>query len=126
MTPDNAAIIDKVAAAADERREEILARRTAAEAALARLSALEGEDRIAPQLVAALRKRYAHELAVLSGDSKIPETRDHIEQHRWLEREVLAAERSALVRLRDDGAISDDVLRRVERELDLEEARLPV
>jgi hypothetical protein len=29
-----------------------------------------------------------------------------------------------LVRLRDDGAISDDVLRRIQQELDYEESRL--
>ena len=37
---------------------------------------------------------------------------------------VIAAQRHALVGLRNDGEISDDVMRRVERELDLEESRL--
>jgi hypothetical protein len=34
------------------------------------------------------------------------------------------AEREALLRLRADGAIDDDVLRALERELDLEERRI--
>ncbi len=37
---------------------------------------------------------------------------------------VIEAQRDALVRLRNEGAISDHVRRRVERELDLEESRL--
>jgi hypothetical protein len=37
---------------------------------------------------------------------------------------LLAAEREALLKLRGEGRISDEVRRRVERDLDLEEARL--
>ena len=37
---------------------------------------------------------------------------------------VLEAERSALLRLRDRGAINDEVRRRIERELDLQDAWL--
>jgi hypothetical protein len=40
--------------------------------------------------------------------------------------ELYAAQRSALLALRDDRAISSDVLRRIEREIDLEERRLEV
>jgi CPA1 family monovalent cation:H+ antiporter len=36
------------------------------------------------------------------------------------------AERRAIIRLRDQGRISDDVLRTMERELDLEESRYQV
>ena len=45
-------------------------------------------------------------------------------RHRRLMREVVDAERSALIDLRDQDIISDDVMRRVARELDLEEVRL--
>jgi monovalent cation/hydrogen antiporter len=44
--------------------------------------------------------------------------------YRRLRLETLAAERAVYVRARDDGAIADEVLRRVLRELDLEQARL--
>ena len=39
---------------------------------------------------------------------------------------VLAAQREALVRLRNDGQISNEVMNRVVRELDLEESRLEI
>ena len=38
--------------------------------------------------------------------------------------EVIAAQREAIERLRREGHISDEVMRRVEYELDLEELRL--
>jgi len=38
--------------------------------------------------------------------------------------EVIDAERDAIIQLRDRGAINDVVLRRLERDLDLEELRL--
>ena len=41
-----------------------------------------------------------------------------------LSRELLLAQRNALVRLRDEGTISDEALHRIERDLDLEETRL--
>jgi CPA1 family monovalent cation:H+ antiporter len=41
-----------------------------------------------------------------------------------LSRELLLAQRSALVRLRNGGDISDEALHRIERGLDLEETRL--
>jgi hypothetical protein len=40
--------------------------------------------------------------------------------------EIYAAQRHALVGLRNTRQISSDVMRRVERELDLEESRLEV
>jgi len=41
-------------------------------------------------------------------------------------RELLGAERAELLRLRSEGRISDEVRRRVERDLDLEDARLEI
>ena len=46
----------------------------------------------------------------------------HVQQR--LRREVLRAERAAVIGLRDQGRIDDETLRLVERELDLEEQRL--
>ena len=40
--------------------------------------------------------------------------------------EIYAAQREALLQLRNSGEISSEVMRRVERELDLEESRLEV
>jgi len=39
---------------------------------------------------------------------------------------VIEAQRVALVQLRNEGAISFDVMRRIERDLDLEESRLEI
>ncbi len=39
-------------------------------------------------------------------------------------REVIGAERGALRRLRDEGRITDEVRRRIEFDLDLDETRL--
>ncbi|CAI4029628.1 hypothetical protein DNFV4_00046 [Nitrospira tepida] len=41
-----------------------------------------------------------------------------------LRQETLTAERLALIRLRDEGTISDEVLHRLEQELDIEALRL--
>jgi monovalent cation/hydrogen antiporter len=51
------------------------------------------------------------------------EDRELIE-HREIRRTVIDAEREALLRLRAEGAIDDDVLRTLERELDLDERRM--
>ena len=58
-------------------------------------------------------------------------SRDHGEDHRdrvalltRLQLQLIAAERATIVRLRNAGTIGDDVLLRVQRDLDLEEVRL--
>ena len=45
-------------------------------------------------------------------------------EHRQIRGAVIEAEREALLELRERGAVSDDVFRRVERDLDLEELRM--
>jgi monovalent cation/hydrogen antiporter len=45
-------------------------------------------------------------------------------EHREIRRTVIDSEREALMRLRADGEIDDEVLRNLERELDLEERRM--
>jgi hypothetical protein len=64
------------------------------------------------------RRRFA---ARMDGDSSIDERSE-----RWQRfmHEVIAAERDALVTMRNAGEITDEVRRTVERDLDLEEARL--
>ena len=51
------------------------------------------------------------------------EDRELIE-HREIRRTIIDSEREALLRLRTEGAIDDDVMRSLERELDLEEQRM--
>jgi monovalent cation/hydrogen antiporter len=49
---------------------------------------------------------------------------DRAEAWRRLMRELYRAQRDALLELRNSGAISDDIRRRVERDIDLEETRI--
>jgi CPA1 family monovalent cation:H+ antiporter len=39
---------------------------------------------------------------------------------------VIEAERAEIIRQRNRGAITDDIMRRLERDLDLEDARLEI
>jgi CPA1 family monovalent cation:H+ antiporter len=52
--------------------------------------------------------------------SAVPAVREEGE----IERQLIEAERKHIERLRQDGALSDEARRRIERELDLEEARI--
>jgi CPA1 family monovalent cation:H+ antiporter len=55
-----------------------------------------------------------------SGD----EDREHVEAFQTMREELLRSERGALHELHARGEISEDALRTVERDLDLQEARL--
>src|SRR5262249_8840061 len=107
--------------------EEATARVRAAEAALARLDELVGEDWVRDDTAERLRGLYNFRIARFSarmdpdGDGKI-EKRSM--KYQMLRRELLEAERHAVVELRNTGEISDAVMRRVENDLDLEVARL--
>jgi Na+/H+ antiporter len=110
-----------------EDREDAKARVHAAEAALARLEELLGEDWVrddtAERVRGAYRFRTSRFQARLDdGDDGAIESRS--QDYQRLRRELLAAERRALVDLRRSGAISNDVWLRVGRDLDLEDERL--
>jgi CPA1 family monovalent cation:H+ antiporter len=104
-------------------REEAKARLKAARAAMVRLDQLSLEDWVDPAEVTTFRARYQeqadHYRAHFEGSDLEPEE-VRIEASRRLRRELLEAEAGAIIRLRDDGYIADDVLRRVQRGLDLE------
>jgi monovalent cation/hydrogen antiporter len=108
-------------------REELEARRHAADAALARLEELAGEEWVYDDTLVRVRGLFDYRRrrfgARLDGDDG-----DGYEErslaYRRLLRELVAAERRRLLELRNQGAISDEVRRRVERDLDLEESRI--
>ncbi len=52
------------------------------------------------------------------------EAEQELIEHRAIRRAVIDAEREAIIDQRDRGDIGDDVLRRLERDLDLEELRM--
>jgi monovalent cation/hydrogen antiporter len=110
-----------------EEKEDTKARILAAEAALARLDELVDEDWVRPETAERLRGLYGFRrtrfLARFDAEDDGEIERQSADFQR-LRRELLEAERAAVVGLRRDGRISDDVMHRVERDLDLEDSRL--
>jgi CPA1 family monovalent cation:H+ antiporter len=112
-----------------EEREEIAARRSAARAAIARVDALEVEEWTRADTVERMRGLYGYRLRRF--DARVGEVEDDGYEQRSVAyqrmvHEVIGAQREELVRMRNAGEISDEVRRRIERELDLEESRLEV
>jgi Na+/H+ antiporter len=110
-----------------EVKEETKARIYAAEAALARLDELADEEWIRADTLERARglmdfRRNRFRARFSEDDDGTIEERSL--QYQRLQRELLEAERQAVVQLRREGRINDDVMRRVTYDLDLEEARL--
>jgi monovalent cation/hydrogen antiporter len=110
-------------------KEHAKARIKAADAALARLEELEGEDWVRAETAERLRGLYGFRRTRFM--SRFNEDDDGaIEEqslaYQRLRRELFDAERSAIVDLRRRGVIDDEVERRLYRDLDLEDARLEV
>ena len=80
--------------------------------------------RFATRHASAADKRIADSAADLDGDGEDYETRSAAFQR--FRRELLEAEREAVLRLRSEGRIGDEVMRKVERDLDLEDSRLEI
>ena len=106
--------------------DEATARLEAAQAALDRLDELEhegAEGEPLRRLRELYRSRFAVCVAVLSGE--LPEDgRRELHEYGAMRRDLIAVERDALLRLRNSGKVRNDVIRRVQRDLDLDEARL--
>jgi Na+/H+ antiporter len=112
-----------------EEREELQARLGATDAALTRLEELAGENWTRDDTIDRVRGLYDYRRRRLSARSGIVEDDSYEERslaYQRLVRELLEAQRRAIVRLRNQGAISNDVMHRVERDLDLEESRLEI
>lgn len=107
-------------------QEEMRAREHAATAALTRLDKLAGEDWPIPEDLERTRIHYDQRLRRFAPSSKIDSecTLEAAEAFKRLRREMLNAERIAVIELRNQGVISDEVLHRIEHELDIEALRL--
>ncbi|PYI92138.1 MAG: Na+/H+ antiporter [Verrucomicrobia bacterium] len=107
-------------------KEERLARLKANEAALARVEDMGSSNRARAQSVERLRSEYADRIRQLSkepsqgGGLHRLYSRDFEE----LAREALETERETVIALRNEGSISDEVLRHIQHDIDLAEARL--
>ncbi|HSD81673.1 MAG TPA: Na+/H+ antiporter [Solirubrobacteraceae bacterium] len=110
-------------------REESQARVAAARAALQRLEEVGEGSGVQPRTLRRLHELYRFRLeryeARASGDGSAGLEEDSIAYQR-LRIDLLGHERDAIIALRRAGAITDDVLHRVEHDLDLDEARLEV
>jgi CPA1 family monovalent cation:H+ antiporter len=107
------------------RQEEAAARRRLVRAATRRIDELYPVWPTHHPLLDELRERYRHRSEHVEGrrDGSQEEADRDVIEHREIRRNVAEAEREALLRMRADGDIDDDVLRKLERELDLEEQR---
>jgi Na+/H+ antiporter len=121
-----------VEAGEDEQHEEIKARLVIARAALDRVDDLENEDWTRDETLERVRGLYRFRQRRFKAQAgKLEDAdADGIEErslaYQRVMHEIFAAQRAELVRLRNQREISADVMRRVERELDLEESRLEV
>jgi CPA1 family monovalent cation:H+ antiporter len=112
-----------------EDREDAKARIHAAEAALARLEELVSEEWVREDTAERMRGAYRFrttrfQARLDDGDDGAIESRS--QDYQRLRRELLEAERQALIDLRRSGAISNDIWIRVGRDLDLEDQRLDI
>lgn len=111
-----------------EAREELAARRAATDAALRRLDELGAQEWTRDDTVQRMRNMYEYRSRRL--DARAGETgdgtgyEDRSRDYQSMVREVIDAQRRAVVGLRNEGAISNDVMHRIQRELDLEDERL--
>jgi monovalent cation/hydrogen antiporter len=115
---------------AEEENEEVKARLVIARAALDRVEELEAEDWTRDGTIDRARRLYQFRQRRFKIRAGKIEDEDGLEEgslaYQRMMHEIIAAQREELVRLRNTREISSEVMRRVERELDLEEQRLEV
>jgi hypothetical protein len=115
---------------AEEANEEMRARFAASRAALDRLDQLADEDWTRDDTIERVRGLYEFRQRRVKVRAGKLEDEEGIEErslaYQRLMHEVYQAQRHAVVQLRNGGEISNEVMHRVERELDLEESRLEV
>jgi len=113
----------------DEENEEIRARLVATKAALAELDVLDGEEWTREDTIERMRRLYEYRkrrFAARAGKIEDDGYEDRSLAYQQVVQMVLAAQREALVHLRNEGQISNEVMNNVIRELDLEESRLEI
>jgi CPA1 family monovalent cation:H+ antiporter len=107
-------------------KEERLARLKANEAALARLETLQSLKRARPEVVDRLRSEYIDRIRQLRNEAPQEENVSRLfsPDFEELAREALQTERETVLQLRNEETINDQALRRIQRDIDLAEARL--
>jgi len=107
---------------------ELKARLEGAHAALERLEQLRKDELVSPsaeeRMHEYLEERIQrYESGLQEGGTTQEYTESSLTWRNW-RRELLAAERETIISLRDRGEISPEVMRRIQRDLDLEETRI--
>lgn len=105
-----------------ERQAELAARVEAIHAAKAHLERLAAERNLGTEVLDFLHARHNHRLLQLPTD--LGDGLSRIRFNNDLRMELIAAEREFLYKLLQEGKITDESRRRLERELDLEEATI--
>jgi CPA1 family monovalent cation:H+ antiporter len=111
----------------DDAEGESLARRHAAAVALERLEALEREDWTHAEAIERLRGLYGYREARFASQLRPDDDGGYEDRNMsWMRMQcaLIHAQRDEVERLRRAGEVTDEVARRVVRDLDLEEARL--
>jgi monovalent cation/hydrogen antiporter len=106
-----------------EHESEIAARREALDVALKSLDAIADNRELSDEVIKLLRARHETRVSQLPA-SLDPDAHDISATGARLTRELIAAERKFIHVLLRDGRITDETRRRIERDLDLEEAIL--
>jgi CPA1 family monovalent cation:H+ antiporter len=107
--------------------EERVARLKANKAATALLEQLAKGDAFSGDAISRLRGEYAERIQQLEQCAENPEEcRGEVAtpQYQRLQQRALDTERNTIILLRNQRVINDDALRRIQRDLDLAEARL--
>ncbi|GCE09471.1 Na+/H+ antiporter [Dictyobacter aurantiacus] len=107
--------------------ERLQARKAATKAAIKRLDELRDAEWVSEDFFSTLYDYYGRKLEqfdMFKQGEQADALHDHLNMNARLRREVLDAERAAIIKLRDNNSIDDEVLRTIERDLDLEEQRL--
>ena len=109
--------------------EEIRARLVVTKAAIEQIDALAGEEWTRDDTVERMRAFYEYRkrrLAAQAGKIEDEGYEDRSLAYQQMLQLVLEAQREALLRMRSDGELSNEVMNRIMRELDLEESRLEI
>jgi monovalent cation/hydrogen antiporter len=109
--------------------DEAVARLGAAQAALDRLEEIEASEPGVPEnVIDRLREiyqaRFARCVAALSGRDGGTPIEDPLKGYRRLREDLIDSERGALLEMRNDGRLKQEMFRRIQADLDLDEARI--
>jgi Na+/H+ antiporter len=109
--------------AAEAKRQEVAARITGIDAALAQLESLEGAG-ASPAAVEAIKRRHSDRRAYFVAACQDLESGEVSGAYTALNLRFVEAERASIAALYAKGALDDEARRRIERELDLDDSRI--